>query len=253
MGVVFALMYLLYLRTDRSATWAMVLLSPAVLLHPTTAFVYQGAGPRKELLVFVALSVAALGYRRRHWFGWGLGGLGLFILERVHEASALMLPAFVYLVWKGSESSPAPLKRNLLVAGYAIVAALVVVLAWLFPGNAGIQQEICAAWAERGVSAACDGEALGALTLTPSAALEWFRTHLPEVLGISTRSGTGRRSALRRSVPAEVLATDGRAPGVHGSSVLPGVGLRGAGSTWRLSLCRSSRWPWLLRPMGRSR
>lgn len=179
MGALFALLFGLFMRTDRSPVWAMVILSPAVLLYPTIVFANQQAGPRKELLTLVALGCVAMGFARKSWFWWGSAGLVSFAVATwSHEASALLLPAFLYLVWVGSrETSPQYARYGLLLA-FALVGASALLLSVLFPGNAEIQIGICSAWAERGIDAACDQQALGALTLTPAASTEWFRTQL---------------------------------------------------------------------------
>jgi hypothetical protein len=181
MGILFALLYWLYLRTSRSMTWAIVLLSPATLMYFTIAIANQQAGPRKELLVMIALALTALGFQRRSWHLWSLGGLIVFTVATwSHEASALVLPAFLYLVFIGSggRSSSNVTWQRVLIVGYTVIAASAVVLALLFPGNAEIQQGICDAWASRGIPAECQGQALGALTLTTEGALEVFATQL---------------------------------------------------------------------------
>lgn len=181
MGLLFSLLYWLFLRTSRSMTWAMVLLSPATLMFFTIEFANHQAGPRKELLVTIALALVALGFGRSSWHWWSLGGLLVFALATwSHEASALALPAFVYLVFLGSGGrlTSNVAWQRLLIVGYTVIATSTVVLALMYPGNAEIQQGICDAWANRGVIAECQGQALGALTLTTEGALQVFATQL---------------------------------------------------------------------------
>lgn len=190
MGVLCTLLYWLYLRTDRSMTWAIVLLSPATLLYFTIAIANQQAGPRKELLVMIGLALTALGFGRRSWYWWSLAGLMVFAVATFsHEASALVVPAFVYLIFSGSggRSTANILWQRALIAAFSVVAASVVVLAVLYPGNPAIQQGICDAWASKGVIAECQGQALGALTLTTSGATEVFSSQLfPRYWGYMT-------------------------------------------------------------------
>lgn len=181
MGMLFGLLFLLYLRTSRSKTWAMVLLSPAGLMFFALGMANEQAGPRKELLVMTALALVAMGFRRSSWFPWAVGGFALFTFATLaHEASALVLPAFAYLIFLGSggRESTAKIRQRALIAAYSGVAAIAVVLAIIFPGNAGVQQAICEAWIGRGVMANCQGEALGSLTLTADRITEVFAAQL---------------------------------------------------------------------------
>jgi len=179
MGILFIFMFLLFLRTSRSKTWAMVILSPAALMYPTIVFANQQAGPRKEILVLSALAIVAYGITTRNPTLFGIVGLAMFtIAVWSHEASALLLPAFIYLIWKGSVSSERQRSIKILIFSYTIMALSAGVASVISPGNAKIQQGICSGWSERGIQAPCQEQALGALTLTPEASIEWFRTQL---------------------------------------------------------------------------
>ncbi len=179
MGILFIFMFLLFLRTSRSKTWAMVMLSPAALMYPTIVFANQQAGPRKEVLVLAALAIVAYGITTRNPTLFSIVGLAMFtVAVWSHEASALLLPAFVYIIWKGSNSSARLRSIKILIFSYTIVALSAGVASVISPGNAKIQQGICSGWSERGIQAPCQEQALGALTLTPEASIEWFRTQL---------------------------------------------------------------------------
>ena len=179
MGTLFVFMFLLFLRTSRSKTWAMVILSPATLMYPTIVFANQQAGPRKEVLVLAALAIVAYGVTTRRPLWFSLAGLVVFTLAVwSHEASALLLPAFGYLIWRGAPSRERLRSTWILLFSFTIVALSAGVASLLSPGNVEIQQGICAGWSERGIEAPCQEQALGALTLTPEASIDWFRTQL---------------------------------------------------------------------------
>jgi len=179
MGILFTFLFLLFLRTSRSKTWAMVMLSPATLMYPTIVFANQQAGPRKEVLVLAALAIVAYGTTTRHPVKFSVVSLVVFTLAVwSHEASALLLPAFVYIVWKGFDSKERLRSVLVLVFSYTIVALSAGIASVIAPGNAEIQQGICDGWAERGIQTPCQEQALGALTLTPEASIDWFRTQL---------------------------------------------------------------------------
>ena len=179
MGILFVFMFLLFLRTSRSKTWAMVILSPAALMYPTIVFANQQAGPRKEVLVLAALAIVAYGITTRNPTFFSIVGLAMFTVAIwSHEASALLLPAFIYIIWKGSNSSERLRSIKILIFSYTIMALSAGVASVISPGNAEIQQGICSGWSERGIQTPCQEQALGALTLTPEASIEWFRTQL---------------------------------------------------------------------------
>lgn len=179
MGLLFGIIFILYLRTDRSLTWFMLILSPAVLLFPTLTIAGQQSGPRKEVIAFVALGIVALGYGKKSWFWWATAAIPLFVLSIFsHEATALLIPAFVFLVWEGSKSFPQHVWRNVLISCYAGLSLLALLLAFTNSGSIENQAGICAAWLERGISADCQGQALGSLTLTSTDVSDWFRTQL---------------------------------------------------------------------------
>ena len=179
MGLLFVLLFALFLRTDRSLAWVMVLMSPAVVLFSTIALRDPIAGPRKEIIAFVALAIVAMGYGKRTWYRWAWAGFPIFLLATwSHEALALLTPAFVYLIWKSSGRQANQVMRNVLIAAYSLTAAAALMIAVFFPGTSEIQQGICDAWAERGLITECSEQATGALTLTSAEALEWFRTQL---------------------------------------------------------------------------
>lgn len=180
MGLLFALLFTLYLRTERSLTWAMVLLSPAALLFPI-AVANQQAGTRKELVILVALALTAVGFRRDSWRWWTLAGFLTFTLAVwSHEAAALLTPAFIYLVYTGAKTQPArgDKWRWLAIAGFGVMGALAIILSVLHPGSPASQQAICDAWAARGIATDCQSYALGFLTHTTEEAVEWFQTKL---------------------------------------------------------------------------
>lgn len=178
-GTLFVLIFLLYTRTDRSKTWAMAILSPAVLMYPTLVYGQFQDAPRKEILILTALAFVAVGFGTRFAAWTTLVGFLVFTIAIwSHEASVLLLPAFLYLVWRQIGQGPhsrwmvafIPLfALNALIAGVASIAS---------PGNVEIQRAICQAWADRGVIATCDGQALGSLTLTADGTVEWFATQL---------------------------------------------------------------------------
>jgi len=179
MGILFVFLFLLFLQTSRSKTWVMVLLSPATLMYPTIVFANQSAGPRKEILVLAALAIVAYGITTRHLVLFSVVSFAMFtVAVWSHEASALLLPAFVYIIWKGSNSSARLRSIKILIFSYTIVALSAGVASVISPGNAEIQQGICNGWSERGIQTPCQEQALGALTLTPEASIEWFRTQL---------------------------------------------------------------------------
>lgn len=181
MGTLFTLLFLLYLRTNRSLTWAMVLLSPAALLYFPIAIANQQAGPRKELIILVALALTALGFRRRSEPWWTLAGFLVFTLAVwSHEASALLTPAFMYLIYAGTGTQ---LTRDVAwrwvaMGAFGVMGGLAVIMGIVYSGSPSIQQGICDAWAARGIATDCQSYALGSLTLTTDGAVEWFRTQL---------------------------------------------------------------------------
>ena len=179
MGILFIFMFLLFLRTSRSKTWAMVILSPATLMYPTIVFANQQAGPRKEILVLAALAVVAYGITTKYPTAFGVVGLLIFTLGVwSHEASSLLLPAFIYIIWKGFNPKERLRSIRILIASYTVIAFSAGIASVLSPGNTEVQQGICSAWSERGIQTPCQEQALGALTLTAEASINWFRPQL---------------------------------------------------------------------------
>lgn len=154
-ALLFILVATLYLLTDRSPAWTMLVLSPSFLLF--LALDPLGNG-RKELLVLVGLAIAALGFRLGKpelglWIAFPIFLLSLF----AHEALVVTLPAFIYLIFKSI-----PLQKAWrITAAYCAGGVAGVSLALLRPGSRSAAEQICASWSDRGIND-CGG-ALAAL------------------------------------------------------------------------------------------
>lgn len=158
-ATLFVLVGILYLRTDRGPVWMMVVLSPAFLLFPALD---SDGNARKELLVFVALAIVAIGIstHKRVLAGWV--AFPLFALGALsHEALILTLPAFIVLLVVGAGNLRDSWAMRTLVAAYAVAAGLGLLLAVIAQGNQETVQAICTSWQDVGIND-CSG-ALGAL------------------------------------------------------------------------------------------
>jgi len=171
-ALLFALVATLYLLTDRSPVWTMLVLSPSFLLF--LALDPLGNG-RKELLVLVGLAIVALGGRL------GKPRLGLliafpiFLLSVfVHEALVVTLPAFIYLIFKFVP--PQEAWRLALAFGATAVAG--VTLALLRPGSRSVSERICETWNERGIDD-CGGALAGMGTPIATEALNLYSLMFP--------------------------------------------------------------------------
>lgn len=154
-ALLFMLVATLYLLTDRSAVWTMLVLSPSFLLF--LALDPLGNG-RKELLVLVGLAIAALGVRVGKpelglWLAFPIFLLSVF----VHEALVVTLPAFLYLIFKSASMQ----RAWRITAAYGAAGVAGVSLALLRPGSRSVAEQICAAWKAREIND-CGG-ALAAL------------------------------------------------------------------------------------------
>lgn len=158
-AMLFVLVGILYLRTNRGPVWMMVVLSPAFLLFPALD---SDGNARKELLVLVALAIVAMGVsmRKRVLAGWiafpfyALGALS-------HEALILTLPIFIVLLVVGAGNLRESWTMRILLAAYAGVSGLGLVVALVAQGSQETVQAVCNSWQEVGIND-CSG-ALAAL------------------------------------------------------------------------------------------
>ena len=167
-AALFILVGALYWRTDRGPVWMMLVLSPAFLLFPALD---ATGNTRKELLVLVALGIAALFYRSGRsevglWIAVPLFVLGVFS----HEALAVTLPAFAYLAFTSLDRQ----RAWRVMSVYAIAAIGALLLALVRPGNAQTAALICASWNERGITD-CGG-ALAALGMPAGDMVQYLVT-----------------------------------------------------------------------------
>lgn len=163
MMTMFFLVWLLYLRTDRSWAWVMVLFSPAMLMFPVLNL---WAGARKEILVLVALAILALAFGRPRWHWTALAVLPLFVVSILsHESLVLTLPSFIYLIWNGGQGEGSNRTRNLLVAAYSVAGLSAATVTLTHSGTVEIAQGICRSWLEQGLPN-CKSGALDALMAT---------------------------------------------------------------------------------------
>jgi hypothetical protein len=172
-GSLFVTMFLLYLRTDRSWAWAMLLLSPAVLAFPILNI---AGGARKEILVIVALALTALGLSASRWrLGLWLS-LPIFVIAVFsHEPAVLTLPAFLFLLWTSPKLQGfARWVVTVLFVGVAILAAGA---SARFSGSKEVTQAICRSWSDRQIYD-CHSGALDALQMPLSTATSELRDHL---------------------------------------------------------------------------
>lgn len=150
----------LYWQTDRRPVWMMLTLSPAFLLFPALD---ATGNTRKELLVLVALGIAAFAVRvGRSQLGLWLA-LPLFIAGVFsHEALVVTIPAFVYLALTSLDRRQA----TRVMLPFTAAALVALLMALVRPGDAQAAQSICASWNERGIDD-CGG-ALAALAMPAS-------------------------------------------------------------------------------------
>jgi hypothetical protein len=87
----------LIVRHAPPSSWVLLAISPALflLLWPTEAI----TAFRKEMIVFVALCLFALGAIRRNWFVYWAAVATYVIAMISHEAMILFLPVFVAVMW----------------------------------------------------------------------------------------------------------------------------------------------------------
>ncbi|NDI02205.1 MAG: hypothetical protein EBY57_10545, partial [Actinobacteria bacterium] len=135
----------LYLQSDRTPAWIMLVLSPAFLLFlPLDTL----ANARKELIALTALAGAAYSYRLGRanvglWLAFPLFLVGVFS----HEGLIVTAPAFAFLIWTAIPRRGAwPL---LIAYGAATLGSLF--LAVLRPGGASAVGTICESWTSRGI------------------------------------------------------------------------------------------------------
>lgn len=135
----------LYLQSDRTPAWIMLVLSPAFLLFlPLDTL----ANARKELIALTALAGAAYSYRLGRanvglWLAFPLFLAGVFS----HEGLIVTAPAFAFLIWTAIPRRGAwPL---LIAYGAATLGSLF--LAVLRPGGASAVGTICESWTSRGI------------------------------------------------------------------------------------------------------
>lgn len=186
--VIYGLGFLLFLGTDRSASWLMLTLSPAFMLFPAMQPV---AGIRKELIGVAALVVMACVVRfRAHpmfaCLAYAMFAVGAFS----HEVTALLAPAFLFLVLAGGRAG-ALSRQHVRVATVAlgIVSASAVLLAVMFPGDTGQGEQICQSVVDTGLSVSiCSGsmDYLGTTLGTAMAAVaaEWPAYGVYALLGL---------------------------------------------------------------------
>lgn len=134
----------------RQTAWFMVALSPAFLLFP---FLSPEGGLRKELIALAAFGLIALAYR----FRWPVGMLAfpflLFVIGAFsHESIPLTLPAFVYLVIRGTHEGIWQRGAGRVVGGLFALAA-VAGLAWSMTHVATDEHitTVCESWMDMGL------------------------------------------------------------------------------------------------------
>jgi len=162
LGMLYAIFAILFLRSDRSPSWFMVCLSPAVLIFPATN---PEAAFRKEILALLALGFLALGVQKgiRSWHL--IVALPVYTLALFsHEASIAVLPGFLFLIHNycsGFRNLTARILNVYLIS----VSALVGLLSLLFRGSIEQSEAICRSWNARGIDM-CSGGALSNMTIS---------------------------------------------------------------------------------------
>ena len=141
----------LFLGTSRSPAWLMLLLSPAFTLFPVLNL---HGGMRKEILALAALALLAIRVRYNRF------GLLLWMTPVVfaiaafsHELTVLMLPPFLYLLWRGVRDESLSRTAGQVVGGILLTTALsAAVFSVVAPGTVAQATSICASWASSGIS-----------------------------------------------------------------------------------------------------
>jgi hypothetical protein len=150
LGSLSALTLVLFWRSPRTAAWFMLTFSPAFLLFASLS--PEGA-LRKELFGLAAFALLAVCVRFR-WPPATLAGVvALFALgSMAHELTALMLPAFAYLiVWGRRQGRWSRGTTRVTVVVMAATAVAAVAWALLFPATAAETSKICSSWTAAGL------------------------------------------------------------------------------------------------------
>lgn len=149
--VLYVTAFLLFLKTTRSPSWLMLLLSPAFLLFPVISF--QG-GLRKEIIVLGTISLLGLTVASR-WSQWATLVPLTFYVAGVwsHEAIALALPSIILLLWGARKQQMMSSAFFLTMTVLATVSsATALFLGILFSGSQEHSLIICQSWLDRGAN-----------------------------------------------------------------------------------------------------
>jgi hypothetical protein len=160
----------LYFSGRRGPGWLVLLLSPVFL---TYAFHDLSGGFRKELIGFSAFGLLAASYVRR-WAAIPMTVAAALVFALAvfsHEANALALPFFLFVLWRGAETGLIT-RRQMFAAGgvFAALAAAAVVFAIFFRGDSATTLAICDAIVVIGLrrDLFCEAGALLHLANSPS-------------------------------------------------------------------------------------
>ena len=159
-AALFGLIAVLYMRTDRGPAWMMLVLSPAFVLFYALDIT---GNTRKELIVLVALAVAAVATRLGRsqvglWLALPIFAIGVLS----HEAFVVTLPAFAYLAFTSLSAE----RARIITGAYALPAIVALTVAVFRPGDSGLAGRICESWGQRGIDD-CGG-ALAAIGIPAS-------------------------------------------------------------------------------------
>ena len=159
LAILTALSIVLFWKSPRTTAWFMLAFSPAFLLFPPLS--PEGA-LRKELFGLAAFSLLAVAVRLRWRVRSGAlaGVVVLFVLgSMAHELTALMLPAFVYLVdWARRQGIWSMRAARATIGVMTVTAVAAVGWALLFPASPADVSEICSSWTAAGLDRSlCSG------------------------------------------------------------------------------------------------
>ncbi len=190
LAVVTVAAFALFLRTNMTAGWLALLLSPAFLLFPGLDPV---GGTRKELLVLAVVALFALVARFR-LPEWVLllpcAMYPLIVLS--HEMAALAAPSILYLIWfryRGIDGRS--WRRRTLFIFVTAVAVSGSLLASLFPGTTTQSEAICVSLMRLGVREALCGGPIEYLGTSSAEAFKFLASLYPSMwsyLGLAALS-----------------------------------------------------------------
>ena len=179
LAIVYFCATVLFLRTDRSPAWIMVLLSPATLLFP---LLNPLGGLRKEVLALAVIAIVAVGATSRRPLVYGVPALFVFsIAVFSHEASILVLPAVFVLLWARTKGHHDTLADRLLAAAFAAVGVAGLVLSLMFRGTPEQSKAISTSWSQLGLT--WSPGALEALALPTGDAIVQLWSFFPDYWG----------------------------------------------------------------------